>query len=193
MREADRRRKEERKARMEKMAEEDRRREEKADLSRKALERQMRETDRKIAALGSRVGQIVENMIGGDIVRQFQALGYKVDSLYRNRIFGKIGTVEQGEIDLILEDGDIAILLEVKVNLQTDDVRDHVKRMEKYRSYRDSRGVKDEYRYIGAVAGAVVEPNVAEFAQKQGMYVIVQPGYAVEIIPSPEDFVAKKW
>ncbi len=140
----------------------------------KELDRQMQATDRKIAALGSRVGQIVENMIGGDIINQFRALGYEVTSLYRNRIFGKIGTTEQGEIDLILEDGDVAILIEVKVNLQTDDARDHVKRLEKFRRYRDSRPVKDNCQYIGAVAGAVIEPNVTEFAQKPGMYVIVQ-------------------
>ncbi len=159
----------------------------------KETDRRMQETDRKISALGSRIGEIVENMIGGDIVAQFQALGYAVSAYYRNLIFGLPGTSESGEIDLILQDGDIAILIEVKTSLKTADVVEHVGRLEKYRRYRDSRGVKDEYLYIGAVAGAVVEPNVVQFAQKNGLYVIVQSGKAVEIIPSPEGFVAKKW
>ncbi|HBT75569.1 MAG TPA: hypothetical protein DEB39_01295 [Planctomycetaceae bacterium] len=179
-----------------KMQETDRRMKEMAqdtDRTMRETARKMQETDRKISALGSRIGEIVENMIGGDIVAQFRSLGYAVSAYYRNLIFGKPGTNESGEIDLILQDGDIAILIEVKTSLKTADVVEHIERLEKYRRYRDSRGVKDEYLYIGAVAGAVVEPNVVQFAQKNGLYVIVQSGKAVEIIPSPEGFVAKKW
>ena len=70
----------------------------------------MEETDQKISALGSRIGEIVENMIGGNIVDQFRALGYEVTAYYRNKIFGIEGTSASGEIDLILENGDIVIL-----------------------------------------------------------------------------------
>ncbi len=159
----------------------------------KDLDRQFQETDRKISALGSRVGQIVEHMVGGGIIRKFQELGYEIKRLSRNTIFGEIGTKEQGEVDLTLYDGDVVILIEVKTNLKTDDVLDHVARMEKYRRSVDRPGEPDKHRYIGAVAGAVVEPNVADFAQKQGMYVIVQSGDAVEILPPPEGFVVKTW
>lgn len=156
-------------------------------------DRRMRETDRKISALGSRIGEIVENMIGGDIVQQFQALGYDISSYYRNRIFGNRGTNESGEIDLILEDGDIAILIEAKTSLQTADVKEHIERLEKYRRHLEKHGDKTGRRFIGAVAGAVVDPEVVKFAHKNGLYVIVQSGKAIEIIPSPNGFVAKKW
>jgi hydrogenase maturation factor len=43
------------------------------------------------------------------------------------------------------------------------------------------------------VAGAVADPNVIDFAQKKGFYVIVQSGVAVEIVPAPENFRAKEW
>ncbi len=155
-------------------------------------ERRQKILDQKISSLGSRIGEIVENMIGGDIVNQFRALGYDVKYLSRNLEFG-YGTPDYGEIDLILEDGDVVILIEVKTNLKTADVRDHVKRLEKYRRLKDASGSGKYHRYVGAVAGAVVAKNVAEFAQKQGMYVIVQSGQAVEILPSPEGFVAKMW
>ncbi len=173
------------------MQETDRRMQE-TDRRMQETDRRMKETARKISALGSRIGEIVENMIGGDIIFQFQELGYEVTSYYRNRIFGEIGTIAQGEIDLILEDGDVAILIEVKTTLKTEDVVEHVKRLEKYRRHVDERA-SDGRKFIGAVAGAVVEPNVAQFAQAQGMYVIVQSGRAVEIIPPPEGFVPKKW
>ena len=157
-------------------------------------DRLSKETERKISALGSRIGEIVENMIGGDIVPQFRALGYKITQYARNHKFGEKGTADSGEIDLYLYDGDVVILIEAKTNLKTDDVREHIERLEKYRRCVEAnQSDHRRYRFIGAVAGAVVEDNVAEFAQKHGMYVIVQSGRAVEIIPPPEGFVPKKW
>ena len=149
---------------------------------------QMKRTDKKISELGSRVGEIVENMVGGDIVGQFQALKIAIKSHSRYKTFGKKGTSESGEIDIFLENGDIVVLIEVKTRLTTDDVRDHIERMKKYRCYGD-----DKRRIIGAVAGAVVSDDVIKFAHKQGLYVIVQSGEAVEIIAQPEGFVAKEF
>ena len=152
-----------------------------------------RETDRKISALGSRVGEIVEHMIGGEnILMQFHALGYEVTDYSRRLKFGKKNTPDSGEIDLILDDGDIAILIEVKTNLQNDDVLDHVDRLEKYRRWKDSKG-EGKKRYIGALACAIAADNVVKFAQRKGMYVIVQQGNEVKIVDSPEGFKAKEW
>jgi len=52
---------------------------------------------------------------------------------------------------------------------------------------------KENQKAIGAVAGAVVEGDAAEFAQENGMYVIVQSGKAVEILTPPEGFKPKEW
>ena len=167
-----------------------------AETDRKFQEaaRLSKETERKISALGSRIGEIIENMIGGDIVPQFRALGYKITQYARNHVFGDEGTAESGEIDLYLYDGDIVILIEAKTNLKTADVIEHIERLEKYRRCVEvNKSDHRRFGFIGAVAGAVVEKNVAEFAQKHGLYVIVQSGRAVEIIPSPEGFVPKKW
>jgi len=186
-----------------------------SDLRSKELDRQFQETDRQfqetkqmmdktdlkiqetakqISSLTTRIGEIVENMIGGDIVPQFRALGYKITQYARNHRFGEEGTDESGEIDLFLYDGDVAILIEAKTNLKTDGVREHIDRLEKYRRcVEENKSDHRRYRFIGAVAGAVVDKNVAAFAQKNGLYVIVQSGRAVEIIPSPEGFVPRKW
>ena len=154
---------------------------------------QQKETDRKISALGSRVGEIIEHMIGGEnILTQFDALGYEVTDYYRRLKFGKKNTPDFGEIDLILDDGDIAIFIEVKTNLQNDDVLDHVDQLEKYRRWKDSKG-EGKKRYIGALACAIAADNVVKFAQKKGMYVIVQQGNEVKIVDSPEGFKAKEW
>ena len=155
------------------------------------IERQMKETDRKISALGSRIGEIVESMVEGNIVGKFQVFGYTVTKSGRNVKFGN-RELPRGEIDLFLEDGDIAILIEVKTTLETADVRNHIDRLERYRRYVDAAG-HDKRHFIGAVAGAVIMGEAATVAHESGMYVIVQSGEAVEIVKPPEGFKAKKW
>jgi predicted AAA+ superfamily ATPase len=162
------------------------------DRRMKETDRQMKETDQKIGRLGSRIGEIVENMVGGNIVAQFQNYGYSVTEMSRNIEFGIQGTASAGEIDVLLDDGDVAILIEVKTKLTTDDVRDHIEQMEKYRRWKDGKGEGNK-RYIGAVASTVVDDNVVKFAQKNGMFIIVQSGYAVEILVPPEGFKVKEW
>jgi hypothetical protein len=71
-------------------------------------------------------------------------------------------------------------------------VSEHVNRLEKYRRWKDSKG-EGKKRYIGAIAGTVVDDNVVQFAQKKGMFVIVQLGNNVEIVKPPAGFVAKEW
>jgi len=154
---------------------------------------QIRRTSQEVGKLGSRVGDMVEDMVGGgNIVAQFRDLGHHVIAHSRRKIFGERGTDASGQIDLFLEDGDIAILVEVKTTLKNDDVLDHIERMEKYRKWVDASG-SDKKRYIGAVASPFVEENVAKFAHRKGFYVIVQSGDIFEIITPPKGFEPKKW
>ena len=154
----------------------------------KQTDEQIKKTSREVGTLGSRIGEIIEYMVGGNIVEQFQALGIEITSLCRYKQFGKRGTGKSGEIDVLLENGDLVVLIEVKTKLTHDDVREQIELMEKYRLYGN-----EKRRILGAVAGAVIADNVVQFAHRQGLYVIVQSGEAVEIIPPPEGFVAKEW
>jgi len=161
--------------------------------SSRETDRQIRATNRKLESLTSSIGRLVENMIsGGNIVAQFQALGYDVTAHSQNKNFGKRGTGESSEIDWLLEDGDIAILVEVKTTLKTGDVDEHIEKIEKYRHYVDAGGSGKKH-LVGAVAGAFVPENVAKYAHKCGLHVIVQSGEAFKILTPPEGFVAKKW
>jgi len=163
------------------------------DRKMQKTDQQIERTHKEISALGSRVGEIVENMVGGDIVEQFQALGYDVTAHSRNKIFGLKGTSESGEIDLLLEDGDVVILIEAKTKLKIDDVNEHIERLEKYRHHIDAKDHIDRRKFVGALATASADDHVVKFAHKNGFYVIVQAGRTVEILPQPEGFVAKKW
>ena len=161
---------------------------------------QMKETDKRIertsyeiGKLTSSVGRIIENMVRGKLIRKFRALGYDVTGCSPNKEFEIEELDIAGEIDLLLDDGPIGILVEVKTTLKTDDIRNHIEKIKEYRRYADVKGFGNKQRFIGAVAGAVVSKETAKFAQKNGMYVIVQSGDAVEIITPPDGFTAKEW
>jgi len=153
---------------------------------------QIKRTNQDVGGLTSSVGALVSSMVSGSIIEKFEALGYDdLDRCCEKQKFRNKKLGIKGEIDLFLENGDVAILIEVKTSLDTKDVRKHIERLEKFRCYSDARG--DKRRFIGAVAGASIEGDAMEFAHENGLYVIVQSGDAVEIVTPPEGFVAKKW
>ena len=157
---------------------------------------QMRkELNKKMGDLTSRIGEIVEHMLGGRILDKFQALGYAVDDYTRDHRYRNSKLGIKGQIDLILQDGDVAIFIEVKTKLETADVRKHLEQMEKYRRHVDAAKIlwPPTTRFLGAVAGAVVDDEAMDFAHENGLYVIVQSGEAVEIVQTPEGFKAKEW
>ena len=71
-------------------------------------------------------------------------------------------------------------------------MRDYLETIEKFRTDADARW-KETPRFIGAVAGAVVEEEAIKFAHENGLYAIVQSGEAVDIVPMPEGFKAREW
>jgi len=154
---------------------------------------QIKEISQTVGNLGNRMGKIFEKLLGeGHLVAQFRELGYNVKAHSQNKVFGEEGTADSGEIDLLLEDGDIAILVESKTTLSMDDVIKHISRIEKYRHFENSDGKRGK-RYIGAVAGTVIAENVINFAYENGLYVIIQSARAVEIMTPPKGFKAKEW
>ena len=143
--------------------------------------RAQKATDKQLAALGDRIGELVAAMVEGGIVRLFKNLGYVFDQCSRGMEFNNNELGIAGEVDLFLENGEYALLGEVKTNLSLNDIKDHIERMEKYRRCADFKG--DKRRFLAAVGGGVVRTNVRNFALKQGLYVIQQSGENVEVIP----------
>ena len=168
--------------------EESRRRfEESLEKSRKEFDRRMRESEKKfnrqMAKFGDSIGELVAAMVEGGVVRLFRKEGYTFTSCSRRKEFENKELGVAGEIDLFLENGEYALLVEVKTNLSEKDVKKHVIRLKKFRIDADARG--DKRRFLAAVGGGVVRKEVQKFASKQGMFVIQQSGENVEII-APE-------
>jgi flagellar biosynthesis GTPase FlhF len=159
-----------------------------AEKERKASEKAW---NKRFAEFGDRIGELVEEMVEGGIVRKFRELGYDFDSCSRRKGFINRELEIDGEIDLFVENGAVALLVEVKLNLTVSDVREHIERMEKFRQYSDVKG--DKRKFIAAVGGGVVRKNVREFAMKNGIYVIVQSGETTEIVETAKGFKARKW
>jgi hypothetical protein len=151
---------------------------------------QMKETDRKISSLGSRLGDLVEEIIFPNIVEKFNKLGYVFGKAGRRVGYRNLQGLYLAEVDILLENGDTVLAVEVKTLLTHNDVRDHVQRMEKLRRYADEHG--DGRKLLGAVAGGIASEEVKGFAVKSGFFVLEQTGDTVRI-SVPEDFKPREW
>ncbi|MDR1388935.1 MAG: hypothetical protein LBJ31_03050 [Treponema sp.] len=151
---------------------------------------QMKETDRKISKLGSRIGDLVEELIVPNILEKFNKLGYVFGKVAPNVRYRDSTGVYVAEVDMLLENGDAVLAVEVKTTLTDNDVREHVQRMEKLRRYADEHA--DTRKLLGAVAGAIASEAVKSFAIKSGFFVLEQSGDTIRI-SVPEGFRPKEW
>jgi hypothetical protein len=147
----------------------------------KELRESQKETDRQIGKLGKRMGEVIEYMVAPNLREKFRELGYDFPQANQNSDVSDRKNKIYLEIDVKLENGDKAMLVEVKTKPTTEDVQDHIERLEKMRVYADLHG--DKRTFLGAVAGAVMTDNVKEYVLKQGFFVIEPSGETFNIIP----------
>jgi hypothetical protein len=148
-----------------------------------------KETDRKIGKLGNRMGEVIEHIVAPNLREKFRELGYDFLQAHQNSDISDRKNNIFLEIDVKLENGDKAMLVEVKTKPTTEDVQEHIKRLEKMRVYADLHG--DKRKFLGAVAGVVMTDNVKEYILKQGFFVIEPSGETFNIIPP--DNKPKEW
>ena len=152
-------------------------------------DRIVKENARQIGKLGKRFGDVVEYMVAPNLRDKFRELGYDFPKANPNSDVSDRTNNISLEIDIMLENGDKAMLVEVKAKLTTEDVQDHIDRLEKMRKYADLHG--DKRTFLGAVASVVLTDNVKEYALKQGFFVIEPSGETFNIIPPNNN--PKEW
>jgi hypothetical protein len=140
---------------------------------------QMKETDWKISRLGSRIGDLIEHLTASNILEEFKKLNYDFTRVSRNNKIKDEKNRILAEIDILLENGDFAMVVEVKSLLTLSDVKDHIRRMETLRRYADLHG--DRRKYVSSVSGALIEEEARDFALRTGSYVIEHPGERIQI------------
>ncbi|GHV75519.1 hypothetical protein AGMMS49942_03400 [Spirochaetia bacterium] len=139
-----------------------------------------RETDRQISRLGNRLGELIEHLTASNLVEKINAEGYRFDHISRNHKIKDEQNKVVAEIDILLEDGEYAMIVEVKTNLTKTNVNEHLQRMETLRRHADKHG--DKRKYVSSVAGALIEDGAREYALEQGLYVVEHPGQTIEIV-----------
>jgi len=142
--------------------------------------RQMKETDKRLGSLNNRFGEIVEYMVAPNLREKFWEMGLKFHQANPNTKFFDDDNDIKFEVDVLLQNGDKAMLVETKATFTTEDVKDHIERLKKMRKYADLHG--DKRIFLGAVAGIVMTTNVKKYALKQGFYVIEPSGETFNII-----------
>ena len=155
-----------------------------ADRIQKAQEdawKAIRETQKIVGQFGNRFGEFTEATLVPDLKRQFKKYGFTFDKLSQNIQVDNDEHDLHAEIDAFLENGSEAMVVEVKVNLKTADVDDHIRRMEKVRRHADLHN--DTRKLFGALAAAVIAGDTKTYALKQGFYIVEPSGENVKIIP----------
>ena len=150
----------------------------------------LEELSKNIGGLGNSLGRLTETMFSAELWKKFNDLGYPFSKQGPHVKFIKDKKV-LAEADFLLENGEYVMPVEVKTDLSTENINEHLQRIETIRRYFDASG--DRRILVGAVAGGVVQDNVMKYAQKKGLYVIVQTGDSVTIADSPPDFKAREW
>jgi hypothetical protein len=157
----------------------------------KANNEQMKETDKRMGKLDNRFGETVEYLVAPNLVAKFKELGFEFEKSHRNT---EIKSQEHNiftEIDVFLENGDKAMVVETKVKPSVGDINYHIERMEKLRRYADLHN--DNRKYLGAIAGVVFGDNEKTYALKQGFYVIEPSGDTFTIIEPKGDCHPHEW
>ena len=165
------------------------------DRQMKETDRQMKETDRRLdkqlGKLGNRLGEMIEYMVMPNLLVKFRELGYVFEMAYPHAVIEDRENNIFTEIDITLENGDKVMIVEVKTKLTTEDITDHIDRMNKVRFRADLHN--DKRTYLGAVAGMVMNENEKKFALKNGFYVI-EPSGETFIITVPDGiYLPREW
>ena len=147
----------------------------------KETDRQIKDLNKRFGEFTNRFGEVVEYMVAPNLREKFKELGLNFPRANPNP---DIADHDNGiflEIDVLLENADKALLAEVKTKLSALDVKEHVKRLEKMRTYADLHG--DKRVFLGAVAGVIMTAEVKKYALGQGFYVIEPSGETFNITP----------
>ena len=142
-------------------------------------DRQIEEYNKRFGDFTNRFGDIVEYMLAPNMRDKFKELGLYFPKANRNSDVSDYDNKIFLEIDVMLENGGKAMLVEIKTKLTNDHVNDHIERLEKMRKYADLHG--DNRKFLGALAGVIVPENVKDYALSLGFFLIEPTGENLNI------------
>ena len=147
--------------------------------------------DKQMGSLGNRFGEMVEYMVLPNLLDKFRELNFVFTKAYPHAVIRDRNNKAIAEADITLENGDKVMLVEVKSKLTTEDISGHVERIKKFRAHADERN--DKRKYMGAVAGIVMNEDEKEFAFKTGFYVVESSGETFNILKPESPYSVAEW
>jgi len=126
-------------------------------------------------------GDFTEYMMAPKLREKFIELGLVFPKTSRNVRVKDENNKTILEADAMLENGDKAMMVEIKTQLTVERVNKHIERLEKMRKHADLYG--DKRTFLGAIAGVVLDDDVREYALNQGLYLIEPAGEDLNITP----------
>jgi hypothetical protein len=145
------------------------------------LKEQAESSNNRIGALTNLFGDVTEAMIAPKICEKFEEFGFSFLRANPNVRFNDRVNKLSFEVDIMLENGEKAMLIEAKTKLTLARIDYHLNRLEKMRTYANLHG--DKRIFLGAVAGIVVTDEVRDYALSQGFYFIEYAGETFYITP----------
>jgi hypothetical protein len=161
------------------------------DRQMKETYQQMKETDKRVGGITSRFGEIVEYMVVPNLVAKFREMEFEFTRVSQDVEIADREHDIFAEIDAFLENGDKVMIVEIKSKPHTDDINDHIRRMEKLRAYADLRN--DKRKYLGAVAGVIFGEKVRDYTLKNGFYVVEPSGETFRITKPEGKYQPREW
>jgi predicted AAA+ superfamily ATPase len=157
----------------------------------KLLEKTIEQYNKNLGGLNRSMGELIETLIAARLWEKFSAYPYNLQRSYQrvNIYDDKNRTLT--DIDILLADSKWVMAVEVKREVDKEDIEHHLRRMELIRNYPPAE-VKGK-ELLGAIAGGVVPPDIRDQAYKAGFFVLELTGDSVALAPQPEGFTPKTW
>ena len=147
--------------------------------------------DKQLGKLGNRFGEMIEYMVKPNLVGKFRKIGFVFTKASSAPLHVEGENRILSEVDVFLENGDKVMIVETKSKPSTEDINDHVLRMEKLRIWADKRN--DKRKYLGSIAGMVFNDNEKNYAKKCGFYVIELSGETFTITAPEGEYSPREW
>jgi hypothetical protein len=144
-----------------------------------------------VGGLNRSMGELIESLMTSRMWKKFDKYGHHLVRAYPRVPLYNERNEALSDIDILLSNTDECMAVEIKREARSDDIDHHLKRMELIEKYPPAE-VKGKKVY-SAIAGAVVPPDVRDYAYEKGMYVLEMNGEHVSLLEPPKEFTAKIW
>lgn len=143
-------------------------------------DKKFQETDKKLNKLDyiftSSWGKLIESLVEGDLIRLLNERGIKVQRTFTNAKFQT--PQQQGEIDIIAENGNEVVAVEVKTSLKPEDIEEFAATLTIFKSVFP---LYKNHKLYGAIAYLKADSHITKRAERLGLFVIRATGKSASI------------